>query len=76
MFVRIARFEGGTAEGIDRRLEAIKANMAEGAREAMPAGMEIKWRTTGRSRAKNTPPTSYRCTKISARRRPSGLMST
>jgi hypothetical protein len=40
MFVRIARFEGGTAEGIDRRVEAIKANMAEGARDGMPAGME------------------------------------
>jgi hypothetical protein len=35
MFVRIARFEGGTAEGIDRRVEAIKANMAEGARDGM-----------------------------------------
>jgi hypothetical protein len=35
MFVRIARFEGGTAEGIDRRVEAIKANMAEGARDGI-----------------------------------------
>src|SRR5213594_3531223 len=32
-----------------------------------PAGMPIRWRTTGTSRAKNTPPASYRASQRSAR---------
>ena len=38
MFVRIARFEGGTADGIDERIEEINSNLAEGAGGGMPPG--------------------------------------
>ena|SRR5437868_14203597 len=40
MFVRIARFEGGTADGIDERIEEIKSNLAEGAGGGMPPGLD------------------------------------
>ena len=33
----------------------------------MPAGIEMTWRITGKSRAKKMPPASYRRTHLSAR---------
>jgi hypothetical protein len=40
MWVRVARFEGGTAEGLDAEMAQSKQHLAEAAAGNMPAGLE------------------------------------
>jgi hypothetical protein len=40
MWVRVARFEGGTAEGLDAEMAQSKQHLADAAAGSMPAGLE------------------------------------
>jgi hypothetical protein len=40
MWVRVARFEGGTAEGLDAEMARSKQQLADAASGSMPAGLE------------------------------------
>lgn len=41
MWVRVARFEGGTAEGLDAEMAQSKQHLADANRGGLPAGLEV-----------------------------------
>jgi hypothetical protein len=55
MWVRVARFEGGTAEGLDAEMASTKQSMADAKTGGLPQGLEgVKRVLEGINRAEGT----------------------